>query len=327
MTTQSSPEMFNGSPSTTAVLETASADSPRTLDGDWRSECPFSSHFIDVGSGNKVHYIDQAPIAQSSEGPVLMVHGNPTWSFYWRRLIASLSTDRRVVAIDHLGCGLSDKPTGYDYCLQNHIDNLCRLIDELDLTNITLMVHDWGGAIGMGALLARKDRFKKIILFNTATFPPPFIPLRIRVCRWPVVGRIGVQGFNLFARAAIKMATEQAGGLSKNVAEGLLAPYDSWNHRVAIYGFVKDIPLHRGHRTWKVLEQIEAGLSDVSEWPILMMWGMKDWCFRPECLDRLIEHWPKAEVHRIANAGHYVIEDAAEEVDATVRGFLDRHAS
>ena len=198
-----------------------------------------------------------------------MVHGNPTWSFYWRRLIGSLSIDRRTVAIDHLGCGLSDKPSDYDYCLQNHIDNLIRLVDTLDLKNVTLMAHDWGGAIGMGALLARQERFKKIILFNTGAFPPPFIPFRIRVCRWPLIGKIGVQGFNLFARAATIMATERKGGLPQTVADGLLAPYDNWKNRIAIYRFVKDIPLTRKHPTWSVLEQIESRLGEVADWPIL----------------------------------------------------------
>ena len=291
-----------------------------------RSVYPYASNYVQIGT-HRLHYVDEKPAVDSSQDPVLMVHGNPTWSFYWRRLIDSLSPNRRTIAVDHMGCGLSDKPADYDYCLQNHVDNLCHLIDELDLKNVTLLAHDWGGAIGMGALLARKDRFKKIVLFNTAAFPPPFIPFRIRVCRWPLIGKLGVQGLNMFARAATFMATERKGGLPKNVADGLLAPYDSWNNRVAIYNFVKDIPLSRRHKTWNVLERIESGLQGVADWPILMMWGMKDWCFRPECLERLSQHWPDAEVHKIADAGHYVIEDAADQVEQAVSEFLDRHQS
>ncbi|MFT5302428.1 MAG: pimeloyl-ACP methyl ester carboxylesterase [Mariniblastus sp.] len=302
-----------------------SSDSVARTDASWRAEYAFAPNYLEL-EGHRIQYVDEGP-QDGNQDPVLMVHGNPTWSFYWRRLIAKLSPERRTVAIDHLGCGLSDKPADYDYCLQNHIDNLCRLIDELDLKNITLMAHDWGGAIGMGALLARKDRFKKIVLFNTATFPPPFIPFRIRVCRWPLIGKLGVQGMNMFARAATFMATERKGGLPKPIADGLLAPYDNWANRVAIYSFVKDIPLSKNHKTWDVLEKIEAGLASVSDWPILMMWGMKDWCFRPECLHRLQGHWPNAEVHEIADAGHYVIEDAADQVGETVVDFLGRHQS
>ncbi len=292
----------------------------------WRCEYPFASNFLDIGS-SRIHYVDQGPAENKGLDPVLMVHGNPTWSFYWRRLIGSLSAHHRTIAIDHLGCGLSDKPSDYDYCLQNHVDNLCRLVDELDLSNVTLMAHDWGGAIGMGALLARQHRFQKIVLFNTAAFPPPYIPLRIRVCRWPLIGKLGVQGLNLFARAATFMATERQGGLPKHIAAGLLAPYDSWKNRVAIYNFVKDIPVNFRNPTWQLLEQIESGLDGVADWPILMIWGMKDWCFRPECLERLNRHWPNAEVHRIADAGHYVIEDAAEQVEQLVVQFLSRHPS
>jgi pimeloyl-ACP methyl ester carboxylesterase len=329
----------------TIMAEPASKNSPKppgslasTARASWRDEYPFESSYLQLGQ-HQLHYIDRAPDGQpeasepsdersssrsgaANRDPVLMVHGNPTWSFYYRRLISRLSADRRVVAVDHLGCGLSDKPTDYDYCLQAHIENLCALIDHTDLKNVTLMAHDWGGAIGMGALLARKARFKKIILFNTAAFPPPYIPFRIRVCRWPVFGKLAVQGCNAFARAATTMATERKGGLPPAVAEGLLFPYDNWANRTAIYQFVKDIPLSPKHRTWSVLADIESQLSDLADWPSMLMWGMKDWCFRPECLRRFQQHWPGAITHEVTGAGHYVVEDAAEQVEKRVLEFL-----
>ena len=289
----------------------------------WRDEYPFSSNYLQI-EGGRLHYVDEGKTEAVDKPTLLMVHGNPTWSFYWRRLIRRFGSDYRVVAIDHLGCGLSDKPTGYDYCLANHIENLCQLIDHLDLNNVTLLAHDWGGAIGMGALQARQDRFNRIVLFNTAAFPPPFIPFRIRVCRWPIFGRVGVQGFNMFARAATFMATEQIGGLSPTIADGFLHPYNSWNNRVAVYNFVKDIPLSPRHRTWNILQRMEDGLADLSSWPIMLMWGMKDWCFRPECLARFQKHWPDAIVHEFSDAGHYVIEDAADEVEKCLKEFLFR---
>lgn len=254
-----------------------------------------------------------------------MVHGNPTWSFYYRNLISALNSQRRAIAVDHIGCGLSDKPTDYNYCLQQHIENLCELVDRLNLNNVTLVAHDWGGAIGLGALLARRERFSRIVLFNTAAFPPPYIPFRIRVCRWPVFGKVGLQGFNLFAKAAVSMATERIGGLPKVVAEGMLAPYDSWANRIATYEFVKDIPLSKSHRTWSVLDDIEKQLPDLSDMPSMLMWGMKDWCFRPECLERFEGYWPNAEVHRYTDGGHYVVEDQIEQILPSLRDFLERH--
>lgn len=284
----------------------------------WQALYPFQPKRFQL-DGVQMSYVDEG-----AGDPILMVHGNPTWSFYWRGLINRLRNQHRTIAVDHIGCGLSDKPARYPYCLGQHRDNLVKLVDALGLHNTTLVAHDWGGAIGLATLLARQDKFKRIVLFNTGAFPPPYIPLRIRVCRWPILGKIGVQGLNMFARAAVTMATEQPGGLPKPVAAGMLAPYDSWTNRSAIYGFVKDIPATPTHETWAVLRDIESRLGELNNLPILLMWGMQDWCFRPECLERFCQHWPHAEVHRIASAGHYVVEDAAAQVEATTAEFLSR---
>ncbi len=285
---------------------------------DWKSLYPFESRWR-VTPWGRQHYVDEGAGA-----PLLMVHGNPTWSFYYRELVKKFRGEYRAIAVDHLGCGLSDKPANFDYCLQSHIDNLVALIDDLDLKKITLLVHDWGGAIGLGAALKRPERFARLVLFNTGAFPPPFVPLRIRACRIPLLGTLAMRGFNAFGRAALTMATERPDGLPKAVKAGLIAPYDSWAHRIAIDRFVYDIPFTKRHWTWDVLEQIEDGLKTLASRPTLMVWGMKDWCFRPECLDRLLTHLPKAEVKKLDAAGHYVIEDAPEEVLATVGDFLAR---
>ena len=268
--------------------------------------------------GPRQHFVDQG-----QGEPLLFVHGNPTWSFYFRHLIEQFSPQYRTVAVDHIGCGLSDKPQTYDYCLQKHIDNLVQLIDHLNLNNTTLVAHDWGGAIGLGALLERRSAFKKIVLLNTGAFPPPYIPFRIRVCRWPILGKIAVQGLNAFARGAVTMATERPGGLDTDVADGMLHPYQNWADRIAIHQFVKDIPLAATHRTWNVLEAIESKLASLSDVPIKLIWGMKDWCFRPECMERFLSHWPHADVTRLEKAGHYVLEDAPDEVTRAIAHFLE----
>ena len=122
---------------------------------DWKSLYPFSSHEISIG-GYRYHYVDEG------EGePLLLVHGNPTWSFMWRNLILAFRDRYRVIAVDHIGCGLSDKPQAYSYRLQQHIDNLSQLVRELNLDNITLVAHDWGGAIGIGAALQSPHRFER----------------------------------------------------------------------------------------------------------------------------------------------------------------------
>lgn len=285
----------------------------------WQELFPFPSSYLQL-AGRRLHYVD------TGKGlPVLMVHGNPTWSFYYRKLISRLAANHRAIAVDHLGCGLSDKPVDYPYCLRQHIANLIALIDSLQLSNATLVAHDWGGAIGLGALLQRRDVFRKIVLLNTAAFPPPFIPFRIRVCRWPVFGKLAVQGLNLFARCATVMATEQPGGLPPQVAQGMLAPYQSWSDRTAIYQFVRDIPLSKSHPTWDILANIELQLPQLADFPVQLIWGMKDWCFRPECLARFISHWPHADVQRLDGAGHYVLEDEPEKVLRIVEDFLQQN--
>jgi haloalkane dehalogenase len=269
-----------------------------------------------------LHYVDEG-----KGEPLLMVHGNPTWSFYWRNLVLAFRERFRTVAPDHLGCGFSDKPQDYPYTLQQHIANLVSFVEELDLRGITLLAHDWGGAIGLGAALERPERFARFVLFNTGAFPPPFVPLRIRVCRTPLLGAVAVRGWNLFARAALRMATNKPERMTAEVKAGLLAPYDTWDHRVAIFRFVRDIPFTRWHPTWSTLARIERGLPQLANRPCQLIWGMRDWCFKPLCLERLLRLFPDAEVHRLEDAGHYVVQDGHEQIVPLVDDFLTRHGA
>jgi haloalkane dehalogenase len=140
-----------------------------------------------------------------------------------------------------------------------------------------------------------------------------------------VVGTLAVRGLNVFARAALTMAVEKQERMTPDVCAGYLAPYDDWHSRVAIDQFVRDIPFSRRHPTWRVLEKIESGLPGLAHMPSALVWGMRDWCFRPECLERFARHWPQAEIHRLEDCGHYVVEDAHERIVPIVRGFLAKH--
>jgi haloalkane dehalogenase len=284
----------------------------------WRDLYPFASHHLALGPV-RLHYLDEG-----AGQPLVFVHGNPTWSFYWRNLILGLRGQARCIAVDHIGCGLSDKPQDYKYTLAQRIDDTVRLIEQLDLTGATLVAHDWGGAIGLGTVQRLPHRFARIVLFNTGAFPPPFVPWRIGACRTPLLGTVAMRGLNAFARGALSMAVEKPERMTADVRAGLLAPYDSWAHRVGIDRFVKDIPFSPRHPTWQTLEQIEAGLSALADRRMQLIWGMKDWCFRPECLDRFVGHWPQAEVHRLEDCGHYVVEDAHERIVPLLSSFLAR---
>jgi haloalkane dehalogenase len=269
-----------------------------------------------------MHYLDEGP--REPETPTLLfVHGNPTWSFHWRRLSVSNSQTYRCVVPDHLGCGLSDLQP-HPLRLAEHIDNLVSLVEKLDLRRLTLVAQDWGGAIGLGTLFRLRDRFERIVLFNTGAFRPWFIPFRIRVCRWPVLGKLALQGGNAFSRAALRMTLSRTDRLDPTVAAGYLAPYHDWTHRAAVYQFVKDIPLSSAHPTWQTLGEIEDALPQLAHMPSLLVWGMRDWCFTPECLDKFVAAWPQAEAHPLADVGHWVVEDAPTEAEQLLAGFLQR---
>jgi len=289
----------------------------------WRGLYPFKSHWLEVG-GQRIHYLDEG------RGPaVLMVHGNPTWSFFWREPVRALRDRYRVVVPDHVGCGLSDKPspTRYPYRLARRIDDLVELVERLDLRDVALVAHDWGGAIGLGAAVARPARFARLVLSNTAAFRSDHVPWRINLCRVPLLGALAVQGLNLFVRAALRWAVAQPAKLSPAVRAGLAAPYDSWAHRAAVLRFVLDIPMRPSHPSYATLQQIEQGLARLADRPVGLIWGMKDWCFSPVFLARFLEFFPHAKVHRLAEAGHYVVEEAPNEFIAALERFLAETSS
>jgi pimeloyl-ACP methyl ester carboxylesterase len=280
------------------------------------AEYPFAPHWLDVG-GARMHYVDEGAGA-----PLLFVHGNPTWSFAWRKFVTAFAPQFRCIAVDHVGCGRSDKPADYEYTLDRHVANLVRLIDTLDLRHITLVGHDWGGCIGMGAAVERPDRFDRFVLMNTAAFRSTQIPLRIAVCRIPLLGALGVRGLNLFSRAALSMAVTKPQRMTPAVRAGYLAPYDSWAHRVAVHRFVQDIPLRPSHPSYARLVRIEEGLAQFQNHPMLLPWGEQDWCFTPAFRREFERRFPQAESFPIDDAGHYVFEDAHERVISRMQTFL-----
>ena len=274
---------------------------------------PWTGHRLAV-DGGQLHYLDEG------EGkPVLAIHGNPTWSFYWRALVKEFGEDRRVVVPDHIGCGLSDKPQDWAYRLQGHVDNLVKLVEHLDLKDITLVVHDWGGAIGMGMATRLPDRIERIVVTNTAAFRSDRIPLSIASCRIPLLGDIAVRGLNGFAWAATWRTTERP--LDPEVKEWLLRPYDSWANRIATLRFVQDIPMRAKHPSYMTLLGIERALETLTDKPMLILWGDRDWCFSPAFREEWERRFPDAQVRAWDDVGHYVMEDAPERVLSAVRAF------
>jgi len=287
----------------------------------FRHMYPFESHFMDM-NGFKYHYVDEG-----AGSPVIMVHGNPTWSFYYRQLIQILSPQYRAIAVDHIGCGFSDKPSAdqYSYTLDSRINDLERFIIHLELKEkMTLILHDWGGMIGMAYALRHPELIEKIVLLNTAAFFPPqggSLPFRLKLIRHiKPFAKLAVLGCNAFARSALFMAT--AKGLPGVVKSGLIAPYNSWQNRIATLKFVEDIPLKPGDPSYETVNTVQNELHQLENVPMLICWGMKDFVFTKVYLDEWQHRFPDAKVHTFENAGHYVLEDEAEAVVDLVREFM-----
>jgi len=284
----------------------------------FRGEYDFSPHFLATDAG-AMHYLDEG---ESEAAPILCVHGNPTWSFHFRRIARDFAAEARVVAPDHIGCGLSEKPQDWGYRLAGHIENLERLVLELDLKRITLVAHDWGGAIGAGVAVRHPERFARLFLMNTAAFPSQRIPWRINVCRTPLVGALAIRGLNAFARAAVLMAAKRREAMTPEVRRGYLAPYNSWRNRIATQRFVQDIPMSPSHPSYATLVEVAQGLCRLREKPVRLAWGMRDFCFTPEFLQTWLGYLPQAEILRLPEAGHFALEDAPQEVLPWLRNFL-----
>jgi len=258
-----------------------------------------------------------------------MLHGNPSWSYYWRKLVAGLSDRCRCIVPDHVGMGLSDKPddAAYAYTLQSRIDDLGALLDHLGITGkVTLAVHDWGGMIGFGWALRDPARVARLVILNTAAFPLPAekpMPWQLRLGRDSRLGALAIRGLNAFSSAASYVGVEQR--MPSEVRAAYVAPYDSWAHRIATLRFVQDIPLGPGDRAWSIVEESGRRLGEFADRPALLVWGLRDFVFDAHFLRGFEQRLPQAESLIFDDAGHYVLEDKAAIIVPRVRDFLDRH--
>jgi haloalkane dehalogenase len=264
-------------------------------------------------------YVDEGP---RSDEAVVLLHGNPTWSYYYRDLIRELAAaGMRCVAPDHIGMGLSDKPQDYPYRLATHIENLAGLIEKLGLRRVHLVMHDWGGAIGFGWAVRQPEKVGRLVILNTAAFPSPNLPLRIRLCRTPVLGEALVRGLNGFAWAATWMAMHRR-SLTDEVKRGYLFPYDSWKNRIGVARFVADIPMNARHPSRKTLEEMTGRLTAFRDRKVMIIWGGADFCFTKRFYNRWLEIFPQSQARYLGDAGHYVLEDAGEEIRPMIKAFL-----
>lgn len=283
---------------------------------------PYETRSLEVG-GHRMAYVDEG-----SGPPVVLVHGNPTWGFYFRSLIATLPlVGRRAIAPDHIGMGRSDKPSPkhYPYTLRRRVADLGAFLDATVPDGpVSLVVHDWGGAIALAWAVEHPERVDRLVLLNTGAFPLPaakMMPWTLTTARLPVLGELAVTRLNAFSLGALVLGSGRH-WLPAEARRGLLAPYDSPAHRVAVARFVQDIPLRPTDPAYPVLARTEERLHLLADTPALVCWGMKDPVFDGTVLDHLLTFLPQAEVHRYADAGHYVLEDVPDRIVPLATRFL-----
>ena len=292
---------------------------------------PFTPRAFVHANGLTQSYLDEGP--RDAEG-IVMLHGNPSWSYYWRHLVLGLrdpasAKGYRCIVPDHIGMGLSDKPSDekYRYTLQSRVDDLDALLTHLNVgDDITLAVHDWGGMIGFGWALKHAQRVKRLVILNTAAFPLPnakAMPWQLKLGRDSMLGAGLIRGFNAFAAGAAKQGVETP--MPADVRRAYLAPYDSWRNRIATLRFVQDIPLSPADPAWALVEESGRRLHEYADRPTFIGWGLRDFVFDRHFLEGFVRALPNSDVHAFEDAGHYVLEDKHAELVPAIRAFLDAH--
>jgi len=285
------------------------------MDTRWvdRAAFPFAERFFDA-DGGRMHYVDEG-----QGEPILFVHGTPTWSFLYRHLIADLARDHRCVAPDNIGFGLSAKPPGWSYSVAAHAGNLASLVDRLGLRDITLVVHDLGGPIGLSLALERPELVRRLVIFNTTLWPleGAFAPPPAARLLGGALGRFLYLRLNISPRSLLPMIYGDRAKLTPAIHRQYLAPFPAPADRHGLFAFARLMAAGAPD-----LAPLWASRAALAGKPALLIWGMRDVAFGPTYLARWRELLPAAQVVEVPGAGHFVQEEAPETAIAAIRGLL-----
>ena len=292
-----------------------------TFGGAW----PYRPRWFTTPDG-RMHYIDEGP---PGGRPVVLVHGNPTWGFVYRNFVGPLTgAGHRVIVPDHLGFGRSEKPRAASLCtVSRHIERFDALLESLDLHGATVVPQDWGGPIGLSWAAAHPQRAERLFILNTFAHRPPWkvpIPLPLRLFRAPGTGELLVKGLNMFVRGFLfRAGVTHPERLTAPVHRAYLAPHPSWASRTAMLAFPRQIPSGPNGPVSELAAQLEGRLRrHFADRPVAIAWGMKDPAFTPRWLELWLQTFPHADVLRLADAGHYLQEDAHERIIPALLRFL-----
>jgi haloalkane dehalogenase len=266
--------------------------------------------FLDV-DGARIHYVDEG-----SGETLLLLHGNPSWSFLYRKIIAGLRDDFRCVALDYPGYGMSDPRPGYGFTPKEHSLVLERFVDRLGLGDLTLMVQDWGGPIGLGLAGRRPEQVRRLIIGNTFAWPLSG-ERRMRLFSWVMGGPIGrslTSAFNFVPKFFFARGFAQP--LPPAVYEMYMAPWRDRNRRAAAVIAPKQLIAASAY-----LRDVEANLGKLADRPALIVWGKKDFAFRDAERERFERPFPRHKTVLLDDASHFVQEDAGDRIAAAFLAF------
>ncbi|MEM9068145.1 MAG: alpha/beta fold hydrolase [Myxococcota bacterium] len=293
-----------------------------TFGGTW----PYAPRWFESADG-RMHYIDEGP---RDGRPIVMVHGNPTWGYLYRRFVEAVTAaGHRAIVMDHLGFGRSEKPDDASlYEIPKHADRCEALLQSLDLQDATVVVQDWGGPIGLAWASRHPARVRSLVVFNTFAHPPPEkvpLPLPLKLFRTPGIGELMIKGMHAFVKMFLfKEGVVYPERLGEIERAAYLAPHPSWSSRTSILVMPREIPAGPEGRVSDFVTALHDDLvRGFNDKPIFIAWPMKDIAFTPDMLETFwLADFPDATVMRIEDAGHYIQEDAHEKVIPPMLDFL-----
>ncbi|MEW6645895.1 MAG: alpha/beta fold hydrolase [Pseudomonadota bacterium] len=283
---------------------------PEWLD---RNAYPFEPHYFQTAAG-RMHYVDVG-----SGEPIVFLHGNPAWSFLYRKQISRFSAGYRCIAPDLIGFGFSDKPRDWEYLPEQHAANIAALIDHLGLDRITLVVNDWGGPIGMSYAVNHPEKVQRLVVLNTWAWPvdDDFHYTSFSALMGGPLGRFLIRRFNFFVNSFMRVAFGDKRRLEK-------AAHAHYRHALPTPDARKGCCVFPGQiiGSTKWLAALWSRIGLLKETSTLFVWGMKDIAFREKELQRWQAALPNSHTVRLPGVGHFVAEEAPEALAEAMEAFL-----
>jgi len=278
---------------------------------------PFESKYIQI-SGYNMHYLD---VYDDINKPiVLLLHGNPTWCFFYRNLIQELKSDFRLIAPDYIGLGLSDHPENTHYRVSHRVNQVNDLIKKLNINKFSIVMHDWGGSIGTSLAVKNVEKIERLVYLNTTLTETESLPGIIKNAAKPLIGKFLTKTSKSFLRTTTNLGVAKK--LPKDIKKSYFLPYKTKKNRTAIWDFVADIPFDSKDASYADMLDLAEKIPLLKEKPVKIIWGLKDPCFHKEMLNNVAAHFPQADVLELPSASHLVLEDEPEICNSEIKSFL-----